>query len=105
MAAESEVSHGIDGELHARDHDAAIAALADRQHGVVERTQLAKLGLARGAIEWRVQRKRLHPLHRGVYSVGHRVLSGRGRWMAAVLSAGPGAVLSHRSAAALWDLR
>lgn len=29
----------------------------------------------------------------------------RSRWMAAVLAAGPGALLSHRSAAALWGLR
>src|SRR3954471_20896603 len=103
MAGERDVTHGIDGQLHARGQDAAIAALADRQHGVVERTQLTSLGLRRGAIEWRVQRERLHPVHRGVYAVGHHVLSVRGRWMAAVLAAGPHAVLSHRSAAALWD--
>ncbi len=29
---------------------------------------------------------------------------GRGRWMAAVLACGPNALLSHRSAAALWNL-
>lgn len=40
-----------------------------------------------------------------VYTVGHRVLSQRGRWMAAVLASGSGAVLSHRSAAALWGIR
>jgi very-short-patch-repair endonuclease len=44
----------------------------------------------------------LHRLHRGVYAVGHRSLSWRGRWLAAVLAAGDGAVLSHTSAAALW---
>ena len=33
---------------------------------------------------------RLHRLHRGVYAVGHRVVSREGRWMAAVLFAGPG---------------
>jgi very-short-patch-repair endonuclease len=44
-------------------------------------------------------------LHRGVYAVGHGVLRPEGRWLAAVLACGPGAVLSHRSAAALWDLR
>ena len=35
---------------------------------------------------------------------GHRVLTREGRWLAAVLACGPGAVLSHRSAAALWGL-
>jgi very-short-patch-repair endonuclease len=44
-------------------------------------------------------------LHRGVYAVGHGALRPEGRWLAAVLACGPGAVLSHRSAAALWDLR
>jgi very-short-patch-repair endonuclease len=44
-------------------------------------------------------------MHHGVYAVGHPVLGPRGRWMAAVLAAGPRAVLSHASAAALWGLR
>jgi very-short-patch-repair endonuclease len=40
-----------------------------------------------------------------VFAVGHRLLMREGRWMAAVLAMGEGAVLSHRSAAALWGLR
>lgn len=36
--------------------------------------------------------------------MGHRPGSRKSRWMAAVLSAGPGAVLSHRSAGALWGI-
>jgi len=40
-----------------------------------------------------------------VYAVGHRVVSREGRWMAAVLAMGSEAVLSHRSAAALWGIR
>jgi len=47
---------------------------------------------------------RLHRLHPGVYALGHRLLSREGRWMAAVLACGAGAVLSHRSAAALWGI-
>jgi predicted transcriptional regulator of viral defense system len=85
--------------------DAAIAALAQRQHGVVARAQLVGLGLGRGAIGHRLECGRLHPLHRGVYAVGYRALSREARWIAAVLASGPGAVLSHRSAAALWGLR
>jgi hypothetical protein len=38
-----------------------------------------------------------------VYAVGHRSLSWRGRWLAAVLAVGDGAVLSHTSAVALWQ--
>jgi very-short-patch-repair endonuclease len=56
-------------------------------------------------IQHRLAAGRLHPRHRGVYSVGHRALTLRARWMAAVLACGPGALLSHRDAAALWNLR
>src|SRR6478752_4902102 len=48
---------------------------------------------------------RLHRLCGGVYAVGHMTVSREGRWMAAVLAAGPEAVLSHWSAAALWRIR
>jgi len=85
--------------------DLLIAELADRQHGTVDRVQLAALGLTAGAVDKRVQRGRLFPMHRGVYAVGRRGLSVRGHWMAAVLALGGGAVLSHRAAAALWGLR
>ena len=83
--------------------DARIAAIAWRQHGVVTRQQLADVGIARSGVTRRVKAGRLHRLHRGVYAVGHRSLSWRGRWLAAVLAAGDGAVLSHTSAAALWE--
>lgn len=64
-----------------------------------------QLGLSRDAIQGRIDRGSLHRLYRGVYAVGHRRLTLRGRWMAAVLAGGPDALLSHRSAAALWELR
>jgi hypothetical protein len=57
-----------------------------------------------GAISVRLERGQLHELHRGVYVVGFRRISTKGRWMGAVLACGPGAVLSHRSAARLWRL-
>ncbi|MEA2291007.1 MAG: hypothetical protein QOF17_27 [Solirubrobacteraceae bacterium] len=85
--------------------DGAIAVLASAQAGVVSRSQLLLLGLSPRAISWRVRVGRLHSIHRGVYSVGHRVLGVEGRWMAAVLVCGADAVLSHASAAAAWDLR
>ena len=84
--------------------DRLIAALAERQHGVVAVWQLLELGLGRGAIQYRVSIGRLHLVHRGVYAVGHRKLTRHGHWMAAVLGYGPDAVLSHRSAAALWGI-
>jgi len=72
---------------------------------VIAARQLIALGVGRGAIEYRLETGRLHPCYRGVYAVGHRSLKREGRWMAAVLAVGPGAVLSHRSAAALWGIR
>ncbi len=71
----------------------------------MSREQLLALGLRRDAVDKRLAAGKLHPLHRGVYAVGHRVVSRHGRWRAALLAAGPGAVLSHASAAAAWDLR
>ncbi len=83
--------------------DARIGQIAERQHGVVTSAQLSGAGIDRDGIAWRVRTGRLHRLYRGVYAVGHRSLSWRGRWLAAVLAAGDGAVLSHASAAALWE--
>ena len=92
-------------ELARASSDAAIAELAVLQHGVVARAQLVALGIGPRAIEHRLAGGRLHRIHRGVYAVGHTVLTAKGRWLAAVLASGAGAVLSYRSAAALWDVR
>ena len=66
--------------------DAATAALAARQHGVVARRQLAALGGGPGAVESRIEREGLHRIHQGVYAVGHRTIPREGAWMAAVLA-------------------
>jgi hypothetical protein len=78
--------------------------LAGRQHGIVARWQLLALGFNAREIEHRVARGRLHPVMRGVYAVGWPRLTDKRRWMAAVLVCGDGAMLSHRSAAALWGI-
>ncbi|MGH7555105.1 MAG: type IV toxin-antitoxin system AbiEi family antitoxin domain-containing protein [Longimicrobiales bacterium] len=85
------------------DIDARIIALAARQHGVISRAQLMHAGLAAHRIEYRVKRGRLQPIHRGVYRIGP-IVARRSREMAAVLACGETAVVSHRSAAALWRL-
>jgi hypothetical protein len=81
-----------------------LAWLALRQHGVVTAAQLSHVGLTDGAVCKRERAGRLHRVHRGVYAVGHAKLSREGRWMAAVLAAGEGAVLGGVSAAELWQI-
>jgi hypothetical protein len=88
----------------ARERDRAMARLAERQHGVVARRQLLELGFGRRAVTGRLQRGQLHEVFLGVYAVGARRISRKGRWMAAVLAAGEDALLSHRSAARLWGV-
>ena len=78
--------------------EAALAALASRQYGVVSRAQLSELGFNREAIRWRVAADRLARLHPGVYAVGHWALTSASRDLAAVLACGPQALLSHRAA-------
>jgi very-short-patch-repair endonuclease/predicted transcriptional regulator of viral defense system len=84
---------------------AAVWKLADKQHGVVSRSQLRELGMGPAAIRHRLERGKLHRLMPGIYAVGRPGVPDRGRWMAAVLACGPNALLSHRSAAALLGLR
>jgi very-short-patch-repair endonuclease len=78
--------------------------LAARQHGVVARAQLLELGYSPQSIKHRVATGRLHPVWLGVYAVGRPHLGRHGLWFAAALSCGPGAALSHTSAATLWGI-
>jgi very-short-patch-repair endonuclease/predicted transcriptional regulator of viral defense system len=83
-----------------------IAVLAARQHGVVALWQLGDLHIDSQLARKRVAAGRLHRIHHGVYSPQmESLLTSNGHRMAAVLACGPEAVLSHRSAAALWGLR
>jgi very-short-patch-repair endonuclease len=82
----------------------AVWKLAYEQHGVVARAQLLDLGFSTNWIQHRIAKGRLHPVQRGVYAVGRPGLSRDGGWMAAVLSCGPEAALSHASGAELWEL-
>ena len=104
MSDEPDFNAVIGGKTQAREDDQVIAELAERQYGVVSRAQLRAKGLGQRAIDHRLQRKRLHPLYRGVYAVGQRRLRREARWMAAVLAYGPGAALSHRAGGAHWQI-
>lgn len=83
----------------------AIRELAERQHGVVARWQLLEIGLGSQLSQDRVEAGVLIPVFQGVFALGHKRISRRGRWMAAVLASGPGAVLSHGSEMELWGMR
>lgn len=86
------------------DTDLRIGALARAQHGPVAHRQLRTLGLSHEQIAYRLRVGRLIRRHPEVYLVGHEVLTREGRWMAAVLACGDGALLSHFDAGARLDL-
>jgi hypothetical protein len=78
--------------------------LAATQHAVVARAQLRELGFTGEMVRRRVEAGRLYRAQPDVYSLLPS-LKTPGRMMAAVLSCGPDAALSHRAAAAVWELR
>src|SRR4051812_30135396 len=88
------------------DKDAQRGArrLAKLQHWVITRGQLLELGLTPKGIHHRIAKGRLYPKWAGVYVVDRPDLTREGLFMAAVLACGPGAVLSHISAAVLWGI-
>lgn len=79
-----------------------IVRLARTQNGAITAEQLISAGLTRDAIRARVDRGRLVRLFRGVYAVGDPELMPLVWPAAALLSLGPTALLTYRSAAALW---
>jgi very-short-patch-repair endonuclease len=105
----SDAGHKSEPIVRLDDQDALAVsqdALAVSQHAVFSLEQLVALGLSQRAVQKRAAAGRLHRIHQGVYSPSPAaLLSLKGRYMAAVLACGPGAVLSHRSAAALHELR
>jgi len=87
-----------------RTVESRIADRAARQHGVVTRGQLVEAGLSPSAVDRRLASGRYLAVHSGVYLILPFPLQ-HTREMAAVLASGPGAVLSHVSAASLWGMR
>jgi predicted transcriptional regulator of viral defense system len=82
-----------------------IAQLAEGQQGHVTREQLLAMGIHPSTICSWIARGKLVRVHQGVYALSYRRVEPVARAMAAVLSCGPGAVLSHDAALALWKLR
>jgi len=88
--------------MPAESPEARISELASHQHGLVTRSQLLDVGISSSSIQRRQDRGQLRAIHKGVYRVGP-LESPRTMEMAAVLAGGPSALLSHMSAASLWD--
>lgn len=106
MPIESVKSSAVHDFSRTRGDDRSLSELARRQHGVVSREQILGHGWSKDEINWRLGAGRLHRVHAGVYAVAPRqLISRQGWWMAAVLASGPEALLSHHTAAVLWDLR
>src|SRR3954453_21385484 len=82
----------------------AVAKRAAGQWGVISHVELIACGLTHKEIRVLIRKGHLHPLHRGVYAVGHRNVTTEGRFLAAVKACGPDAVLSHYAAACLHCL-
>jgi very-short-patch-repair endonuclease/predicted transcriptional regulator of viral defense system len=84
--------------------DPAVAWVADRQLALITTVQLAIVGIGRGAVASRRDRKSLHQVFRGVFLVGHDIPPPGAIELAAVLAVHPPAFVSHRSALSLWGL-
>lgn len=87
-----------------RTTTALMRELAEKQHGVFSTWQLLDRGINERTVHSRRAGGLVVPLHQGVYALGRATLTREGRWMAAALACGPGAVLSHFNAGCLWGI-
>src|SRR5262249_16441134 len=76
-----------------------LVDLAARQHGVVNRADLAAAGVSWKWLRGRLATGEWNRVHRGVYRLGCHHPTPAAHEMGALLAAGEGAVLSHMSAA------
>jgi hypothetical protein len=84
--------------------DPSVTALLAAQHSVVARRQLVAAGVALGVIDRLVASGRFVTVRRGVYRLAGAAQTWEQALTAAWLAAGETAAVSHRSAAALWEL-
>lgn len=86
------------------DRPPQLCDLAESQRGILTASQLVGAGLSRELARSRVRQGRWQRVHRGVYATFSGEPSRESVLWAAVLSAGPGAMLSYRSAAEVEKL-
>lgn len=84
--------------------EASLAKLARSQHGLVTRRQALQRGLDRGVIDRALATTRWELVARGVYLLAGTTPGWKQGALGACLAADGGAVASHRTAAALWEL-
>lgn len=81
-----------------------LRELAQFQHGILTRDQAQQGGLTKDVIRSRVRQDRWQRMHAGVYAVFSGEPGRTAVLWAAVFRAGPGAMLSHHTAAELAGL-
>lgn len=82
----------------------AVAAIAERQHGVVSRDQLLCLAVPSSTVGDWVAQGLLRRADNEAYVIAGSAATRRQALMVAVLTHGPHAVVSHRCAAELWQI-
>jgi hypothetical protein len=86
------------------EHSLQWRSQLQSQSGVISRHQATEAGFTEKAIDWRLRSGAWRRLHRGTYAAFTGNPSREGKLWAAVLRAGPGAVLSHETAAEIHRL-
>jgi very-short-patch-repair endonuclease len=84
--------------------DGRIAQLAGRQHGIFSRRQALQLEANPNLIWRRIAAGRWEQMYPGVYRIAGTPLMPRQSLMASCIAWGEGAIISHRSAAAFWEI-
>ncbi len=83
----------------------SLSELLSIQHQVLTRTQAGQHGMTDAALRARLDAGRWQRVHPGVYAATTGPLTSAALRWAALLACGPGAVLSHATAAAMHGLR
>ena len=89
---------------YALPRPSGLDELLDQQHRVLSRSQALDAGLSESAIRVRLDNGRWQQLYRGAYATYSGDPPRLAFLWAAVLSAGPDAVISHQTAAELYQL-
>ncbi|HET8952279.1 MAG TPA: DUF559 domain-containing protein [Solirubrobacteraceae bacterium] len=95
-----ETLHRAEPDQSSPRADLEVARAAARQQGVLSVHELRACGLSMDAISVRAGNGRLHPMHRGIYAVGHANPTRDGCYLGAVKACGEGAVLCRHAAGA-----